>query len=152
MSDIYVFVATHTTPDAVLPPITFNQSDYNWRIADVFKSRQSGVIVVGDLKLRATTNAVKNHLLCDGSAVSRTQFTELFRLIGTTEGAGDGATTFNLPNYLGLALTVPATAPTHTATTGGTVTVQGAIVSLPINEGPTTGGNVLTGGTKPRLS
>lgn len=37
-------------------------------------------------------------LICNGSAVSRTTYAELFSIIGTTYGAGDGATTFNLPN------------------------------------------------------
>lgn len=37
-------------------------------------------------------------LLCDGSAVSRTMYPDLFAKIGTTYGAGDGSTTFNLPN------------------------------------------------------
>lgn len=40
-------------------------------------------------------------LLCDGSAVSRTTFDKLFEVIGTTYGAGDGSTTFNLPNLSG---------------------------------------------------
>lgn len=37
-------------------------------------------------------------LLCDGSAVSRTTYKALFDAIGTYYGAGDGTTTFNLPN------------------------------------------------------
>ena len=37
-------------------------------------------------------------LLCDGSAVSRTQYSRLFGVIGTTYGAGDGTDTFNVPN------------------------------------------------------
>ena len=37
-------------------------------------------------------------LLCDGSAVSRTTYAALFAVIGTTYGAGNGSTTFNLPN------------------------------------------------------
>lgn len=37
-------------------------------------------------------------LLCDGSAVSRTTYASLFALAGTTFGAGDGSTTFNLPD------------------------------------------------------
>ena len=36
-------------------------------------------------------------LLCDGSAVSRTTYSNLFGAIGTTYGPGDGSTTFNLP-------------------------------------------------------
>lgn len=36
-------------------------------------------------------------LLCDGSAISRTTNSVLFGIIGTTFGAGDGSTTFNIP-------------------------------------------------------
>jgi microcystin-dependent protein len=37
-------------------------------------------------------------LLCNGQAVSRTQYAALFAAIGTVYGAGDGNTTFNVPN------------------------------------------------------
>lgn len=37
-------------------------------------------------------------LLCDGSLVSRTEYSELFAIIGESYGAGDGETTFALPN------------------------------------------------------
>lgn len=40
-------------------------------------------------------------LLCDGQAVSRTTYAELFSVIGTTYGEGDGSTTFNLPDLKG---------------------------------------------------
>jgi microcystin-dependent protein len=39
-------------------------------------------------------------LLCDGSAISRTTYANLFAIIGTTYGAGDGSTTFNIPNMI----------------------------------------------------
>ena len=42
--------------------------------------------------------------MCDGSAVSRTEFASLFGAIGTSHGAGDGGTTFHLPDYRGLFL------------------------------------------------
>ena len=45
--------------------------------------------------------APENWLICDGSAVSRTEYSELFNVIGTFFGAGDGKTTFNLPNIKG---------------------------------------------------
>lgn len=35
---------------------------------------------------------------CDGSAISRTTYSALFAKIGTVHGAGDGSTTFNLPD------------------------------------------------------
>ncbi len=41
------------------------------------------------------------YLLEDGSAVSRTTYSDLFAAIGTTYGAGDGSTTFNLPDSRG---------------------------------------------------
>ncbi len=40
------------------------------------------------------------YLLCDGSQVSRTTYKKLFNVIGTTYGAGDGSTTFTLPNLI----------------------------------------------------
>lgn len=40
-------------------------------------------------------------LMCNGAAVSRTTYSDLFTAIGTTFGSGDGSTTFNLPNLNG---------------------------------------------------
>jgi microcystin-dependent protein len=39
-------------------------------------------------------------LLCNGQAVDRTQYRRLFEAIGTSFGAGDGSTTFNVPNVV----------------------------------------------------
>ena len=44
------------------------------------------------------STAPTGFLICDGSAVSRTDYANLFDVIGTTYGSGDGSTTFNLPN------------------------------------------------------
>lgn len=44
------------------------------------------------------TIAPENWLFADGRALSRTEYSELFSIIGTTYGAGDGSTTFNLPD------------------------------------------------------
>jgi microcystin-dependent protein len=41
-------------------------------------------------------------LLCDGAVVSRTTYANLFAVCGVVYGAGDGSTTFNLPNLAGL--------------------------------------------------
>lgn len=40
-------------------------------------------------------------LLCDGEAVSRSTYADLFAIIGTKFGVGDGSTTFNLPDLRG---------------------------------------------------
>lgn len=49
----------------------------------------------------AASAAPTGWLMCDGAAVSRTTYAALFALIGTTYGAGDGSTTFNLPDLQG---------------------------------------------------
>ena len=41
------------------------------------------------------------YFLCDGQAISRTVFSALFGAIGTNYGNGDGATTFNVPDFRG---------------------------------------------------
>lgn len=46
-------------------------------------------------------NIPSNWKICDGSAISRTDYAELFNVIGTSYGEGDGSTTFNLPNKKG---------------------------------------------------
>ena len=46
-------------------------------------------------------NIPTNWRICDGSEVSRTDYAELFNIIGTSYGEGDGTTTFNLPNKKG---------------------------------------------------
>lgn len=53
----------------------------------------------GDLKMAAYATAKAGWLLANGQAVSRTTFAVLFAAIGTAYGAGDGSTTFNLPNF-----------------------------------------------------
>ena len=45
--------------------------------------------------------APAGYLLCDGSAVDRTTYADLFAVISTTYGSGDGTTTFNLPDLRG---------------------------------------------------
>lgn len=47
------------------------------------------------------TTAPNGYMICDGSAISRTTYAELFSVIGTSFGEGDGTTTFNLPNLKG---------------------------------------------------
>jgi microcystin-dependent protein len=48
----------------------------------------------------ATTDVPSGWLLCDGSAVSRTTYDELFNRLDTEYGVGDGSTTFNLPDFV----------------------------------------------------
>ena len=58
-------------------------------------------VPTGSVFMMATTTVPSGYRECDGSAVSRTTFADLFTAIGTTWGAGDGSTTFNLPDLRG---------------------------------------------------
>lgn len=63
------------------------------------------MIDVGTIVPYSGSEAPKNWLICDGRAVSRATYVELFNVIGTTYGSGDGSTTFNLPDLKGKVIT-----------------------------------------------
>lgn len=56
---------------------------------------------VGAIVPYGGTTAPNGWLLCQGQAVSRTTYAELFAIIGTNFGTGDGSTTFNIPDLRG---------------------------------------------------
>ena len=62
-------------------------------------------------------------LECNGAAVSRTTYSALFAIVGTTYGAGDGSSTFNLPD-LQDNVAVGKSNNKALASTGGANTVQ----------------------------
>ena len=55
----------------------------------------------GAIIMYAATSAPTGYLLCEGSNVSRTTYSDLFAAIGTNYGVGDGSSTFGLPNLEG---------------------------------------------------
>ena len=56
-------------------------------------------LLTGEIRMYGGSTAPTGWLVCDGSAVSRTTYSALFAIIGTTYGIGDNSTTFNLPNF-----------------------------------------------------
>jgi hypothetical protein len=60
-------------------------------------SLYSATVQTGTIVLSAVGTVWTGYLECDGAAVSRTTYADLFTEIGITYGPGDGATTFNLP-------------------------------------------------------
>ncbi len=56
---------------------------------------------IGDIKMSVREDNYEGWLVCDGRAISRTTYSALFALIGTTFGNGDNVTTFNLPDARG---------------------------------------------------
>ena len=55
-------------------------------------------VLTGTLSMYAGASAPVGYLICDGSAVSRTTYSDLFAITSTVYGTGDGSTTFNLPD------------------------------------------------------
>lgn len=82
----------------------------SWTAPASFETNQAGQVVsvspvnavpTGTVWDFAGTSAPPGWLFCTGSAVSRTTFAALFVVIATAYGAGDGSTTFNLPDARG---------------------------------------------------
>lgn len=87
---------------------------------------------------------------CDGSAVSRTTYADLFAAIGTTYGSGNGSTTFNVPDFRGRSILGEGNGASLTnrtlGATGGAESVALVTGELPahthnIKEANTTGGS-----------
>ena len=69
-------------PDIIIPPI----SSFTF-------------IPTGTIIMKVTSGVPDGYLYCNGQAVSRTTYARLFAEIGTTYGAGNGTTTFNVGDY-----------------------------------------------------
>lgn len=146
-SDRFTFIATRTTADFVIPANATNQVEFNRKIHNAFQGLVGGMLQVGDLRDRPSQKAIPNHLLCDGSTVSRVQFPELVEFLNP------GGATATLPDYTGA---VEITEPTVTQDTTPSGTVQttdpgstGAPTTTPEDQGGaggTKGGNVPSGG------
>ena len=101
----------------------------------------------GTIEIYSGTTIPNGYLLCNGQAVSRTTYANLFKTIGTTYGTGNGSTTFNLPNINGRTIIGEDT--THAlGTTGGTDNTTLTTANLPSHthsipslSGTATGGN-----------
>ncbi|KVS50710.1 hypothetical protein WK39_28020 [Burkholderia cepacia] len=64
----------------------------------------SAFVPIGTLLPFAGASVPPNFLLANGAAISRTTYAGLYAALGTLYGAGDGATTFNLPDTRGVGL------------------------------------------------
>ena len=88
--------AWRAAPAALFDTDTISRVAYNagvgaYRLLDVRGD-------TGEVKPFAGGTVPKGYLLCFGQAISRTAYAGLFAVLGTTYGAGDGSTTFNLPD------------------------------------------------------
>jgi microcystin-dependent protein len=67
----------------------------------IMVSTPSNVNPVGTINIFSGSSAPGGWLICDGSEISRTTYADLFSVIGTAYGVGNGSSTFNIPNLKG---------------------------------------------------
>lgn len=88
----------------------------------------------------SANDAPDGYLICNGAAISRTTYARLFNVIGTTWGAGDGNTTFNLPNITFLSNKIKGNGITLGLTNG---TANGCLQTLFFADSVTDGGTAM---------
>lgn len=108
---IYVATQPDTWSEEGTTPSTFNlyvdlsSSKLYYYDGTNFNSYGSGgggeTLPIGIILPFSDDTIPTGYMLCDGRAISRTTYSSLFSIIGTTYGEGDGSTTFNLPNLKG---------------------------------------------------
>jgi len=80
------------------------QAQFAQQAASLVSNLANALCPPGTVVAYMGTNTPSGWLLCDGTAINRIQYLALFGVIGTSSGAGDGATTFNLPDLRGVFL------------------------------------------------
>ena len=75
----------------------FKNSKNQWK--KILNQPSGDTLPIGSIAQFGGATAPTNWLICNGQAVSRETYSELFAVIGTTYGEGNGSTTFNLPDF-----------------------------------------------------
>jgi microcystin-dependent protein len=81
--------------------VTYDTATQQWINQNPAFGSGIAAMPAGSIQAWATNTAPEGWFLCDGAAISRTTYSDLFATIGTTYGTGNGSTTFNLPNIKG---------------------------------------------------
>ena len=137
-----VLIGTYDSlfPIASLPVSIYNGGTGATTAAGARANLGLGTFLVptGSVIMWPSNTSPTNWKICDGAAISRVTFVDLFSLIGTTFGVGDGSTTFNIPDYRDR---MPFGANTYAiGATGGSA--NAVVVSH--NHGGVTGGQSVT--------
>jgi microcystin-dependent protein len=99
--DVWYRVAADGTPLDIRKFQNGQWTPYPIDYANV--SNRPNIAPIGEIIMWPTASAPLDFLVCNGQTVLRGQYSDLFNVIGTTYGAGDGSTTFNLPDLRGRA-------------------------------------------------
>lgn len=81
--------------------LTTTELNYVDGVTSAIQTQLDALIPKGMVSPFAGSSAPTGWLLCNGGAVSRTTYSALYAVVGTTYGSGDGSTTFNVPDLLG---------------------------------------------------
>lgn len=106
--------------------------------AEFVENRVTAAMPAGTVIAYAGSSAPEGFIACNGAAVSRETYANLFAAIGTIYGAGDGSTTFNLPDLTDRVVQGSATA--GTALTAGLPEISAMFVPIPLKN--SSSGNV----------
>ena len=79
---------------------TVGEQGWGMLVNENFDKLDAASSVTGSVQLFAGSSAPNGWLICNGQAISRITYAALFAVIGTTYGAGNGSTTFNIPNLV----------------------------------------------------
>ncbi len=104
---------------------------------------------VGSIQAYGGTTAPWGWLLCQGQAISRATYAELFNVIGTSFGSGDGSTTFNVPDLRGEFLRGAGTNSHNNQGSGGSVGQHQDATAVPFVSGRDNGTQIITEITVP---
>lgn len=77
----------------------FQVADASSSYEAVNKGQLDRLLPTGSIIMVTHGNTPQGYLECTGGAISRSTYSRLFAVVGTTYGAGDGSNTFNLPNF-----------------------------------------------------
>ena len=106
---------------------TYNNSDAAWYLRNFFGNPYN-VPIAGGMDFWGTTVPNSSFAFPAGQAISRSTYSVLFGIMGTTYGVGDGSTTFNLPDKTGRVSAMKEASATRLTSTyfGGNSTSMGA--------------------------
>ena len=90
-----------SAPTFVAPSTSGNLLTSNGTTWQSSTPAAAATVATGIVEMYAGATAPTGYLLCDGAAVSRSTYSALFAITSTTYGAGNGSTTFNVPNLSG---------------------------------------------------
>ena len=128
--EIINYLRVNITPEGV--PISYTKTPPVGAVGEEIVTAawvRNAFLFPGEIIIWGAPTPPAGYLICDGAAVLRTTYARLFNAIGTTWGAGDGNTTFNLPNMIDRAPWY-STRPVGQYSNGGVPNITGNISGI----------------------